>query len=530
MATIASLNIIFRGITGPLENATRSARKTLKGFQGSIFSINGALAGIGAGLSLNALKNSIHDTMESIDRVAKVSDRIGITTEALLGLQHAAGLAGVETAVLDQSLTKMGNFLAEASNGGKAQAATLKRLGLSATELANIPLDQAFLRISDAILKLDSPAQRVSAAMDIFGKSGAELLPLLQQGSVGIADTAAEVDRLGASFSRVDAAQVEAANDAMSRVGTVLSGIKNQIAIGISPFVESLAKRFTDWASTAGSSSETVMSALEGVGNGLGVVADVVDVVHDGFQFLQAGVTKGIAVILDGLAYFAKGLQELANLIPGVDAKFGDFLGTIAEEVHRAAAEEWEDAKQSFAAPPPSQGIQKFFNDIRQNSRTAAKEVAQVQTAIATIKTPNLLDGLKTGFADLKSLAGDVARQFQADMAEASKALKDDMQTPLEAFEKRMHELEALQLGGLDDKTFNRARNKALVELQESLPDPNRRAAALEFGTSAAFSAQLNKPRPTEKEILDAARRTNELLQKQLDAAAKEGTVVFGIP
>lgn len=530
MATIASLNIIFRGITGPLESATRSARKTLKGFQGSIFSLNGALAAIGAGVSLNALKNSIHDTMESIDRVAKVSDRIGITTEALLGLQHAAGLAGVETAMLDQSLTKMGNFLAEASNGGKAQSETLKRLGMSAKELAGIPLDQAFLKISDAILKLDSPAQRVSAAMDIFGKSGAELLPLLQQGSAGIAETAAEVDKLGASFSRIDAAQVEAANDAMTRVGVALGGIKNQIAIGISPFVESMAKKFTDWAASANSSGSSVITVMENVGKGVGVVADVVDVLHDGFQFLQAGVTKGIAFILDGLAFFARGLQEIANLIPGVDAKFGDFLGTLADEVHRAAAEEWEDAKKSFAAPPPSQAIQKYFDDIKANSRSAAVEVSKVQTAISAIKTPNILDSLKSGFADLKALAGDVARQFQQDMAEATKALTLDMQTPLEEFEKRMHELDALRLGGLDDKTFNRAKNKALVDLQESLPDTNRRAAALEFGTSAAFSAQLNKPRPTEKDILTEARKQTAIMEKQLDHFAKTGEVVFGIP
>src|SRR6185369_16747709 len=115
-------------------------------------------------------------------------------------------------------------------------------------QLAKLPLDEALLKISDGLKGLNSPAARTAAAIDIFGKSGAQLLPMLQDGSKVIAELADEAKNLGISFSRVDAAKVEAANDALTRVGEVFQGVWNTMAIQLAPIIEAIAVKFTDWA------------------------------------------------------------------------------------------------------------------------------------------------------------------------------------------------------------------------------------------------------------------------------------------
>ena len=55
---------------------------------------------------------------------------------------------------------------------------------------------------------------------------------------------AKESELLGLSMSRVDAAQIEAANDSITRAQGVFEGIGNQIAVSLSPLVSELAANF----------------------------------------------------------------------------------------------------------------------------------------------------------------------------------------------------------------------------------------------------------------------------------------------
>ncbi len=81
------------------------------------------------------------------------------------------------------------------------------------------------------LCSIHNPTERATAAIELFGKSGQSLLPLLMQGSEGIAAAQREAEKLGLSFSRIDAHQVEQANEAIVRLKAVFTGIGNQLAI-----------------------------------------------------------------------------------------------------------------------------------------------------------------------------------------------------------------------------------------------------------------------------------------------------------
>src|SRR5207247_2365101 len=104
--------------------------------------------------------------------------------------------------------------------------------------------------IADKISKIENPAERATAAMQIFGKSGQQLLPLMMSGAEGLAAAQKEAEKLGLTYNRVDAAKVEAANDSMTRMKAVVTGVGNQLAIQLAPFIDAAATKLTALASS----------------------------------------------------------------------------------------------------------------------------------------------------------------------------------------------------------------------------------------------------------------------------------------
>ncbi len=159
--SIASLNVRLIADIGGFAAGMSAAVKPLTSFVGSIGSaatgVGGlmtALTGLAAGgASIAGLAELTHSSMESIDATAKLSDRLGVTTEALTGLQHGAKMAGIDSEELTGGLEKMLKSLGQAANGGGPAAEALQRMGLSAKALADESPDAAFKQIAAGIVQ-----------------------------------------------------------------------------------------------------------------------------------------------------------------------------------------------------------------------------------------------------------------------------------------------------------------------------------------------------------------------------------------
>jgi hypothetical protein len=249
---ISSLSVVLGGTVAPFTSAFASAGKTLDSFKSKVGGIGSTLMKFtGIGAAIGAIVGGagfgllFKSQSEAIDSAAKLSDRLGITTESLAALQHAAGLSGVETDALTGGLEKYLKNVSEAAGGNSQLSAAFNSLGLDAKELIGLPTDQAMGKIGDALNAIANPAQRAAAAQEIFGKSGQALLPFLAEGSDGLGAMREEAEALGLTFSRVDAGKVEEANDSISRVGAVAMGVMRQVVIAASPFITQIAGVFT---------------------------------------------------------------------------------------------------------------------------------------------------------------------------------------------------------------------------------------------------------------------------------------------
>ena len=169
-----------------IDKATEQTRKrTLK--MGAAF----ATAGAAATAAMVKLR------LDSIDNLAKTADKLGVTTEALAGLQHAAELTGVGTDTMNMALQRMTRRVAEAAVGTGEAKGALEELNINAAALAKLPLDQQMQVVADAMQGVEKQSDRVRLAMKLFDSEGVALVNTLAGGSDGLKQMAAEAEKAG---------------------------------------------------------------------------------------------------------------------------------------------------------------------------------------------------------------------------------------------------------------------------------------------------------------------------------------------
>lgn len=238
----------------------------------SAFKISATATAVAATASVAALTAVYAQQSQLIDQTAKMSDSLGMTTESFTQLRYAANLTGASEA-FDSAMESMVVKLGEAVNGSGEAVDALDMLGLSAVNLGKLTPDQQLYTLADAINQVDNASQKAFLVDSIFG--GTEFVNMMNQGSQGLKAMAEEANVLGITLTRVDAAKIEMANDAMYRTQVIMSGWQQQISVELAPLVASLADEMTRAAKSAGGMGVVVTESLESIIKGVGFVSDV---------------------------------------------------------------------------------------------------------------------------------------------------------------------------------------------------------------------------------------------------------------
>jgi predicted outer membrane protein len=231
-----------------------------------------------------------------------LADRMGTTTEAVSSLAYAFETIGVQADQFADAVKGLQQKLSTAADG---QDETFRRLGLNARELMNLPLEDQFARIADALSRVSSPADQARFAMEALGEVGLKVLPALKNGSLDLAELKKEAGDVGATMSGEDARRAtevakstakawSAIKYAVMEVGMALlpqSGHVKDFAGGVS----SLAKRTREWV------GENKALVLAVVGVGAGLAAGGAALIGFGLAAKTAGVALGVAAGAVGL-------------------------------------------------------------------------------------------------------------------------------------------------------------------------------------------------------------------------------------
>jgi hypothetical protein len=240
--------------------ARREAFLLKKQFQGLGRSFKGFIAVAATGAVAKFLT---HDFAKSTDEAAKFSKATGVGLESYLGLTHAIKLSGGTVQDLQNGLMQAGKRARNASIGMKKAKEAFRELGISVKDshgkLKN--QDVILLEVADRFKEMKDGSAKTALAMELFGRAGAKLIPMFNEGSKGIKKMMAEAKKLGISLSLDQAKVAERYNDEMLRATQIIKGVRNQIALKLLPTITRNLKSFRDWA-TSGDNLQVMLRRL----------------------------------------------------------------------------------------------------------------------------------------------------------------------------------------------------------------------------------------------------------------------------
>lgn len=351
MATIGKVRAVFtanaNGLSAGVNQASASMRKlaatsssTAKSMR-SLVAIQGAqlFGSIASGAARAARQLLAYGqaAAESIDATSKLAARLGFTYGELAGLQLAGDLAGVSMDTIAAAATRADVAFVKAAGGSKQAQAMFDRLGLSLDQLNGLSAAERFDAIAEAISQLPTEAERSAAAVALFGRAGAQLLPLFQGGAAGIREAREEAERMGLALTSAQGQDVEAMNDAFTRVWNTIKGITNQVIAQLAPTVKAIADTFTNFVQSYGGAKigEGIAGAILQAGQYLASVADYVVQNWPGIADYFRNTFAALGAIWEAASPIVSGLITVGKLLGGVlleaGALFYEVLGRLTQ-------------------------------------------------------------------------------------------------------------------------------------------------------------------------------------------------------
>jgi hypothetical protein len=230
--------------------------------------VKGLLAGLGVSLSVAGFAAMIKSAIDAADSLNKLSQKIGISVEALSTLRFAAQLSDVSLETLQKGIKGLSQNITEANTGVGDGAQVFEALGVSVRNADGSmkSTEAVLLRVADVFAHLEDGAVKTALAVKLFGKNGMDMIPFLNQGAAGITRLTAEAERLGLKLTTETARSAEAFNDNLTALKASSSSLGIALARDFLPELTNITNAMREAANEAGT-LKALWVGLGGVGN-----------------------------------------------------------------------------------------------------------------------------------------------------------------------------------------------------------------------------------------------------------------------
>jgi len=263
---IRRLGNSMQGLEGRIKNASLATNILYTGLK--------SLAAVAVTGGVVALAKSAIDLA---DDMRDLSQRTGVGIETLGQFKVAAELSGTSIEGVAKGLTLLNKNMVAAATGGEGAAAAFKTIGVATTEADGTlrKADKVFLDVADRFAALRDGPEKAALAMKIFGKSGAELIPILNLGSK-------EIQRFGLGIGPDFANKADAFNDSLGIMKAQVTVLTVQIGSALLPVLSGLVTVIGQAATFVGNLATEFYTAIGGAA---------------GLQQIAAGLIKTMVVL-----------------------------------------------------------------------------------------------------------------------------------------------------------------------------------------------------------------------------------------
>jgi len=345
---------------GAFDASLRRVGQKLKTFGRAAAISGGAIAGAGSAV-MSGMGLALKHFLTVGGAIDKAAIRTGIAVESLSTLAYAAEQSDASLEDLSKGIAKMQNNLDAARNGSESAAEMFTKLGLSAESLSQMSPDEQFRTIADAIDKIEDPAAKTAAAMDLFGKSGLALVPMMQGGREAIEGMEQRAHDLNLQMSGESAASATLLGDLLADLWSVIKGGAYTIGSSLAPALISMTNHVVNLSAVVlgwmkeNSQTIVVVAKMAGAvflaGNALVILGAAIfgtGVVLSSFMAIAGAVaavfgviTSPLTIVLAGLAglvYWSGAGGEAVQWLSEQFAPLAEFAVTAFEAIKNAMA------------------------------------------------------------------------------------------------------------------------------------------------------------------------------------------------
>lgn len=322
----------------------------------------------------------VKESVELTERLELTSQSLGLTTDALQELTYAGSLTGIQMDEMGLAIGLLSRNMNAAAKGGDEQAKAFAKLGVhvKGADGKLRSADEVIGDVADKFAKMPDGAEKTALALELFGRSGKRMIPLLNKGSDGLAAMRQEAHELGLVLDEDVIKQGVEVEHNFKRLEALWSGIKNKAGATLFPVLKQLTDSAVSWVkANKDLIKQKIASVFQAIAWAGRRLLDVVDVLRGSFKLLWdivSGVVQfGFHVLLDvlnqigpvgraaaiafgiGWAIAAAPLLALAVALGGVllllnsiqrwregkDSLFGDWMKSLDEWKKEKADDPW---------------------------------------------------------------------------------------------------------------------------------------------------------------------------------------------
>jgi hypothetical protein len=384
----ASINGLEKSLT-TLDRKADGLNGTFGKMKGAAAGMSGALGALVPAVAIGGLATLAKGSIDAADNLNDLSQRTGVAVESLSRFGAAADDSGSSVDEVAKAMGKLSKGIVDPAS--KANEA-LKSIGISATDASGKirPMDDVMLDIADRFAKMPDGAQKTALAMELFGKSGMNLIPMLNQGRDALSQYNATITTEGAQAA-------DKFNDSLNEIARVVAGPFNQAITALLPLITQIAQGIAGAITAFTQLPAPVQAAVLVVG---GLAAAFIALAPAIAAIITIGpALAGIGPILAGLATVAAvvftGPVGIAALVVAAGVaiyafrdQIGAAFGAIGEYFKQLPA-----GFKSFFIDPLVEGFKLLIGLINSTF------IQPVQQAFTT-----LIDSIKTIFSSVVNI------------------------------------------------------------------------------------------------------------------------------
>jgi hypothetical protein len=322
-----------------------------------------ALLGIGVSLAAGAiireLKNLVEETASAAVGASKAAQRIGVSRQAYEELAHAAHETGTPIESLETGLKFLNRSLYATTTGNYRLAYGFSQLGVRTHDASGKlrGADAVLMDVAERFKTLPDGPKKTALSMQLFGRAGNQLIPMLNKGRAGLEEYRHEAHELGLVFSEEDVAAAKKFTEATHQLESTMEGLKRRIGVALLPVLTKMKVEFADWLKK---NRELIQSKIvafaEGLATAFRMFVNLLEPVRALLGLLldfisQSEIARSAALVL-GTALFAMFNAPLAGalLLLGVIEEIWGWITGKRKTLLEDAFGKFDDLGKNFDA------------------------------------------------------------------------------------------------------------------------------------------------------------------------------------